>query len=118
MLTKEWKIKAGLICVFDIILISAAYLLALLTRFDFQIARIDQSYLAGYEQLVPVYVILAIVVFMYFRLYHSIWEFASVSELYRLLKSWLVIQMGIFVIYCISNVQMPKTFWILGGFLL
>lgn len=117
MLTKEWKLKAGLICVFDIILISGAYFLALLTRFDFKFARIDQSYLAGYEQLVPFYVILAIVVFIYFRLYHSIWEFASVSELYRLLKSWTVIQVGIFFIYLITNVQMPKTFWVLGGFL-
>jgi len=114
---KDWKIKAGIIGFFDVMLISGAYFLALLTRFDFKFSHISQIYIAGYEQLMPMFVVLSVAVFIYFKLYHSIWEFASISELYNILKAWIVIQVGFYFIFYFTNVHMPKTFWLLGGFL-
>lgn len=112
-----WQTKALLICFMDMLLVSAAYFLSLWVRFDLQFSRIDRVYLTGYEHLIPVYVVLVVVVFWYFRLYHSIWEFASVSEMYRLVKAWICIQFLMLVIYALTNITMPRSFLILGTFL-
>lgn len=112
-----WRTKALLICLMDMLLVSMAYFLSLLVRFDFRFSRIDQAFLVGYEHLMPVYVIAVVVIFWYFRLYHSIWEFASVSEMYRLVKAWGCIQIFVLAVYALANTHMPRTFLVLGTFL-
>ena len=112
-----WRTKALLMCLADMMLVGAAYFLSLWVRFDFQFSRIDKIYLTGYEHLMPVYVILVVAIFWCFRLYHSIWEFASVSEMYRLVKAWICIQVLILLIYVLANSHMPRSFLFLGTFL-
>lgn len=112
-----WRTKALLMCLADMMLVGAAYFLSLWVRFDFQFSRIDKIYLTGYEHLMPVYVILVVAIFWCFRLYHSIWEFASVSEMYRLVKAWICIQILILLIYVLANSHMPRSFLFLGTFL-
>ncbi len=69
----------------DIIIINLAAMLALITRFDFSYALAKE---AGYMTQVWHYAIIntivTLIIFYGLRLYHSVWEFASSSELVRI----------------------------------
>jgi FlaA1/EpsC-like NDP-sugar epimerase len=77
-----------LIC--DIIIILAASALGLLFRFDFEVHSISPVYLASVLKYLPINIIITIGVFYVFRLYHSLWSFAGVTEMQNLFLSCIV----------------------------
>ena len=118
---KQWVVRAIFLAVFDAVAIAGAYFSALMMRFDFVYSRISPQYTEGYKKLIIPYCICAIVIFYIFRLYHSIWRFASTSELERMVGAWAVFQLVVLVIYLITRIRMPMSFWVGGailGFLL
>lgn len=118
---KQWIVRAFVLALLDVLFVASGYFLALMLRFDFVFSHIDQKALAGYRQLILPYCISVVVIFYLFRLYHSIWRFASVSELERMVLAWVVFQLVVLVIYFITDIRMPMSFWAGGaliGFLL
>lgn len=114
-------LRAALLAVCDVFAISMSYFLALLLRFDFIFSHIDGAYIEGYRELILSYCFCAVVIFYAFRLYHSIWRFASVYELERMILAWIVLQVPILVLYALTGIRMPISFWAGGamiGFLL
>ena len=98
----------------DVLIVAASYFVALLFRFD-SFKRIPEAYINYYWRLIGIYILITIVVFFIFRLYHSIWRFASISELARLILAWLVIESLVVVVYLITKIRMPYSFWIAGA---
>ena len=118
---KQWIVRAAFLALLDVVFIAGGYFLALMARFDFIYSHIDAQYLSGYQKLIIPYCVSAVLIFYLFRLYHSIWRFASVSELERMVLAWAVLQLVILVIYFITNIRMPMSFWAGGamiGFLM
>lgn len=76
-----WMHKAMLIAFMDGLIVLSSYFMALLMRFDFIFSQIPQEYIAGYLWSMPFWITSTIVVFYVFRLYHSVWRLASISEL-------------------------------------
>ena len=113
----QWLARVIIIVLLDAILISASYFLALMLRFDFAFSTIDARYVSGYLQLLPLYVIVAILIMWIFRLYHSIWSYVSVTELARLLAAWATDQVAVALIYAITRIRMPISFWVIGAIL-
>ena len=113
----QWLARVIIIVLLDAILISASYFLALMLRFDFAFSTIDARYVSGYLQLLPLYVIVAILIMWIFRLYHSIWSYVSVTELARLLAAWATDQVAVALIYAITRIRMPVSFWVIGAIL-
>ena len=109
----EWILRALAIAFVDVLIVAASYFVALLFRFD-SFSRIPKAYIDYYWKLIGIYILITIVVFFIFRLYHSIWRFASISELARLILAWLVIETLIVVVYLITKIRMPWSFWIAG----
>lgn len=107
--------RTALFIICDALFIALAYILALLLRFEFDFAAIDDAYLRAYQVLIIPYILIAIASMWAFRLYHSIWTYASTTELVHLVLSWLVIQVGILVVYFITQIRMPLSFWIMGA---
>ena len=84
---EHWKIvRAGLI-VYDILAVNASFFLALWLRFDCNFSEMPSEYLVAWWQFVPFYTVASILIFWRFRLYNSIWRFASYSELLRVIAS-------------------------------
>ena len=70
-----------LVCI-DILVINCAALGALLTRFEFNFATLQESqFVQAYLSVAPYYTVAAIVIFTLLRLYRSLWEFAGIDEL-------------------------------------
>lgn len=120
-LAQSWAIRAAIIALLDIIIIAVAFMAAFLLRFDFQFSVIIQNYVHAYQLVVPTVAIVALVVFWCFKLYHSIWSYASLDELIRMILAWGVLGLlGLtFVIIDSSmngNRTVPISVWIMGMF--
>lgn len=76
---------------YDIGAVNISFFLALWFRFECQYHMIPGSYLKPFFRFAPIYSIFCIAVFFNFRLYNSIWRFASYNELARVLVSAAII---------------------------
>ena len=109
--------RAALILFLDVLLIALAYFLSLILRFDFAWSQIPDNYLDGFKVIVPITLVVAVIVLWLMRLYHSIWSFASLSELVRLIVAWAVISIILPIIAAIIGIGMPISYWLIGGIL-
>lgn len=80
---EHWKLIALFLGIYDVVAVNLSYLAALWIRFDASFQAIPKEYLSPYSKLVPVYSVVSIIVFICFRLYHSVWRFASYKELVK-----------------------------------
>ncbi len=82
---EHWRIISLLLVLYDLVAIHLAYFLALWGRFDFTYSQIPSDYLSRYQGFITIYALFCVIVFWVFRLYRSMWRFASYSELVRTL---------------------------------
>lgn len=91
---------------FDIFSIAAAGFGALLLRFN---GDIEAAYLDNLKHMIVPAMAAGILIFAAFRLYHSLWQFASVAELMNLIYASVLCS----VVYCgiceITNNKMPRS---------
>ena len=80
-----------LIILGDIVGISFAYLLALWIRYDFMFTKIPSEYFFSLACFLPFIVLCSLIIYYISRLYHSIWVYASVSELIRIVQAYLLL---------------------------
>lgn len=122
---QHWQQVRLFLVVYDLIVVTGSYFLALLIRFDFIYSQIPLVYLRPWEYFAPVYAVLCIVVFWVLRLYKSIWRFASYKELERITVATIITTIihiiGIAVTlhimtqgtgYAIS--RMPLSYYVMG----
>ncbi len=70
----------------DAVIINAAGFLALFVRFEFDYGELSASgFLSAFLNAAPVSTAVALVLFILFRLYTSVWAYAGISELIRII---------------------------------
>lgn len=87
----NWQVRDICLLFYDIGAVNGSFFLALWFRFDCQYSLIPGEYLEPFFKFAPVYSLFCIAVFSYFRLYKSIWRFASYNELARGLVSTVIV---------------------------
>ncbi len=112
---KHWKIIAFYLLVYDVAAINASYFLGLLLRFDLRYSNIPEEYLYAFQKFAPVYTLFTVAVFYIFRLYNSLWRFASFSELNRILAAT-----GITTLFHAAGItltmgRMPVSYYVVGA---
>ncbi len=86
---KQWVFRALVLAFVDMCIIAISFFFALMIRFEFSYSHIPLSFLEGYLHIVPLFMVISLVVFYIFRLYHSIWRFArSMSLCILLVPFW------------------------------
>ena len=73
----------------DVIWLSATGFLALWIRFDFSIPYLLEDFWAEQIRVTPIIVATVVAIYYMFRLYHSLWRFASVMELARIVSAYI-----------------------------
>ena len=100
---------------YDTFALNAAYFAALLLRFDLQYSVIPQNYLHHYLYFAPIYTAGCLIIFFKFKLYQSIWQYASITEASRVVgasvASTLFQIIGINLLFG----RMPVSYYIFGA---
>ena len=112
---RHWKIIALYLLVYDVIVINASWFFGLLLRFDLRYSSIPPEYLNAYLKFAPFYTLFTVIVFYIFRLYNSIWRFASFSELNRILGAT-----GVTTLFHVVGItaflhRMPVSYYVVGA---
>ena len=111
---KAYKLRLCILLCADIICINACSLLALLVRFDFRYSSIETSYLIKATHYSPINTLTIIFILWIFRLYSSIWTYASVNELKKIILATgtnFVVQF--ICMHRIFNKAMPISYYLL-----
>ncbi|EGC84694.1 polysaccharide biosynthesis protein [Anaerococcus hydrogenalis ACS-025-V-Sch4] len=113
-LKKIFNKKALILLVFDIIIINLAYFLALFLRFDMQFNQIPLEYLNGFRNYAIFNTIITIAIYIFFKLYRMILEYASYNELIKITQA-VILSVFIHVIgISLFFIRMPISYFIIG----
>ena len=94
----------------DALIINAAALGALLTRFEFHISELAESgFVEAYLRLAPYYTAAAIIVFALLRLYRSLWEFASIDEMLNIAIASVLANFAGVILSLLLDIYLPRT---------
>lgn len=110
--------RTVIIALLDSFIIAVSFLAAYLLRFDFVFSTVISSYMDVFKTIVPLFTVIAIIIFFVFKLYHSIWRFASVNELERLIKAWIILSViaslyEMFDHFVYGSRRVPISVWIM-----
>ena len=106
--------KDLLFMLYDMVAVTAAYFFALWFRFDCRYSEIPPDYLMAWLKFVPIYMAISIVVFGAFHLYQSIWKYASIAEVKRILSASVILAVLHTVMITLLFGRMPISYYIIG----
>ena len=111
---EHWQVIAFILMVYDFVTIAFSYFFGLWLRFDFRFQSIPTAYLSVYYKMIIPFALLCIVIYGFFKLYRSIWRFASYSELKNIILSNVVCGVLNYIITRVFGARMPLSYHIIG----
>ena len=93
----------------DTFLLNACVYLSLIMRFDVGIVSIEPQYISNYVENVLPYTIMSLLIFWLFRLYHSLWQYASIAEVYRIAGACIIVELVHFLSNKIMGNMLPRS---------
>ena len=111
---EHWQIISIILIVYDIVAVNFSYFIALLFRFDLNYTAVPRRYLISLVKIAPYYTLFCLVVFTLLKLYKSLWRFASLYELIRIIIATIItLIFQILAIYYIG--RMPIIYYVGGA---
>lgn len=93
----------------DTFLLNACVYLSLIMRFDVGIVSIEPQYINNYVDNMLFYTIISLLIFWVFRLYHSLWQYASIAEVYRIAEACITVEVVHFLSNKIMGNMLPRS---------
>ncbi len=112
-----YLVRRTILCLADVIGIALAFFIALLARFDFSISKVPQMYIAPTLRFIPAAVVVSLFVYYILRLYHSIWRYAGLNEVYRIFVAYIILGAAYVVLDCIPALRIPRGVLFIGYFI-
>ena len=102
----------------DIMSIIVASFAALYVRFDFSFAAIPAEYLLKFERIIPFNILLTLLFFAVWKLYKSVWRYASATELLNIVFATTCAAVAQIILCHFMNQKMPRSYYMIYWFLL
>ena len=113
---KSINYVAILLVIYDIVAVNLAYFLALWFRFDCRYSMMEGSgYLDNFLKFLPIYSAFCVMVFWGFKLYQSLWQFASFNEFSRIFISSFLASIAHCVGISFLFGRMPMSYYLFGS---
>ena len=111
---EHWHMVALFIMLYDLVVATGAYFMALWLRFDCNFSEIPAIYFDAWLKFSPIYVVVTVAVLWVLHLYRSVWKFASFNELKRV--TWASMILGAFHTLAITIFfqRMPISYYMVG----
>ncbi len=109
-------IIAAFLMLYDIIVAAGSYFVALWIRFDcsYTMMMSNKAVVIAWAKFLPIYLVATALVFWIFKLYQSVWKFASFVELERIICSAAILGVFHTVLITVLFGRMPIAYYILG----
>lgn len=112
---EHWELIALYLIIYDVIVVNASYFFALMLRFDLKFSTIPPMYLHALIRFSPVYTLFTVVMFYFFKLYNSLWRFASISELNRTAAASVIVTLFQIIGMTFFVQRMPVSYFVFGA---
>ena len=103
---------------FDIMSIVVASFAALYIRFDFSFIAIPPQYLYMFEKIIPYNIAISLLFFVVWKLYKSVWRYASATELVNIVFATTCAAIAQIVLCYAMHLYMPRSYYVIYWFLL
>lgn len=118
-LSRHMLYRAVILAVLDFVFMVISFAAALLIRYDFKFTNIETQYIKQSLIIIPICSVLIIVLMGIFKMYNSIWRFASFSEFERIVKAWICFTIIVFVAELIDELitgvrRLPISVWVMA----
>ena len=102
----------------DIMAVIVAAFGALYIRFEFSFTSIPREYLVKFEHIILINIAVALIFFALWKLYKSVWRYASSNELINIMFASTCSAVVQTVLCYALNQKMPRSYYVLYWFLL
>lgn len=102
---------------YDALAVAASAFLALFLRANLVFSDINPEFLVTIKETILITMAITIAVFWFFRLYHSLWEFASVNEMQNLVVACSVMTVIQYVMIRLLRMPIPRSYPLFYAFL-
>ena len=107
-----------LLLLIDIASVLIASFAAIYIRFEFRFSLIPVMFLQHYEKVLPFLIALTLFFFVIWKLYKSVWRYASDIELLNIVAATMCASVGQVLLCYLLNAGMPRSYYFLYGFFL
>ncbi len=115
---RQLFVRRMFLILLDILLINFVSYAAIIMRFDFSISKVDVRYYEILLHYMPIHTLLTLGIFFLFRLYHSLWKYASIEEMNNIIFACGVSIIVEYIGMNITGHPMPRSYWPLSLMLL
>lgn len=112
---EHWQLISVLLVIYDYAAVCLSYFLALWLRFDGLVKSIPQIFYQPYIKFIFPYAAVSIIIFLLFRMYNSMWRFASYTEFMRTFLGSLVSSVLHTILITVLLYRMPISYYLIGA---
>jgi len=112
---EKWRLMALCLMVCDFVSIHLSYFFALWFRFDCIYTAIPRGFFNTYIRSITAYAVCAVLIFAIFRMYRSVWRYASYPELIKVFLGSVLASVlyALFISFMVQ--RMPMAYYIWGS---
>ena len=93
----------------DIILVNGCVFISLVMRFNVDLAAIESQYIQNFKSTCVPFTLITLLIFWCFRMYHSLWQYASIAEVYRIAEACIIVEVVHFLSNKIVGNMLPRS---------
>lgn len=110
------RVRIIALIVLDIVALALCSFLALALRFDFH--DITQKYIDNLFNYIIIDIIIMVTIFSFFKVYKSMWTYASITELINIMIACTIYEIVEFIYKNTFHLDMPNSYYLIKLFLL
>lgn len=114
-ISNKLYVRRIILIISDILIITISSIFGLLLRFDLIPSKIDIIYIHSVLAYLPINIVVTLLIFYVFRLYHSLWNFAGMVELKNILFSCVISSCSQIIGMVILQYPIPRGCYFLYG---
>lgn len=107
---KVYRIRVLLLCLVDCITIAIASFLALYIRYDFKYLEIKSDFLKSLYTFTPFNIVMGIFVYFLFKLYSSMWKYASIDEVLKIIEAGITMFVIVIMEMVFFDFKIPRSY--------
>lgn len=105
--------RIALLVILDMLIITVSGFLALYIRFDFQFSKMEMVYVDRELKYLLLSLIITLLLFVLFKLYRSVWRFASANEFLNVISACSASILIQIVIMSFMKMRMPVSYYLM-----